>query len=338
MSEVKPNSIGRSLSLAVCNACRFGLNVVNDPGAAIKSFLSSDFFQAGLLMGSVYYMNCRLQDKRNSKTYLANNSLVNDERGELNSIDSVALDPTAAARSMHLKNSNSENVGDKDIISGDSDIISSKIRNHGSSDVLVIGIAGGSGSGKTTFSRAVFKAFGESNMTYIMHDCYYRDLSHLPKEQRAKVNFDHPDSLETSLLINHIKMLKQRKAVDIPTYDFSNHVRGKEVHRAEPRTLVIIEGILIFSDPALMELLDIKVFIKTDDDVRLIRRMKRDIEERGRTVQGVIDQYLLTVRPMHVKYVEPSMRNADIIVPEGLNTVALDLVVHRLNAYINKTD
>ena len=203
------------------------------------------------------------------------------------------------------------------------------------SDVLVIGVAGGSGSGKTTYSRAIFAAFGGEKMTYIMHDSYYKDRSHMSKKERESVNFDHPDALDTALMIEHIKKLKKREAVDIPTYDFANHVRSKTVQCAQPRTLILVEGILIFTDPALYELLDIKVFIRTDDDIRLIRRMKRDVEERDRTMQQVVDQYLSTVRPMHVKYVEPSMRNADIIVPESMNNVALDLLVHRLEAYIS---
>ncbi len=203
-------------------------------------------------------------------------------------------------------------------------------------NVLVIGVAGGSGSGKTTYSKAIFNEFGEENLAYLIHDAYYRDQSHLSKEDRNKVNFDHPDTLETSLLIEHIQSLKKNVSVNIPIYDFATHTRKSETIKQEPKHIILVEGILIFSDPVLYNLLDMKIFIKTDDDIRLIRRMRRDIEERGRDVAGVVDQYLETVRPMHQQYVEPSMKNADIIVPEGMNNVALDLVVHRLSVYINK--
>jgi len=201
--------------------------------------------------------------------------------------------------------------------------------------VLIIGVAGGSGSGKTTYSQAIYKAFGAEAMTYIQHDSYYKDLRHLHKSEREKINFDHPDSLDTELLIEHIKLLKAKKRVEIPTYDFSEHSRGTKTTVAQPRPLILVEGILIFENPRLYELMDIKIFLRTDDDIRLVRRMRRDIEDRGRTLSGVVEQYLKTVRPMHVKFVEPSMRNADIIVPEGMNNVALDLVVHRLNAYVH---
>ena len=213
-------------------------------------------------------------------------------------------------------------------------VVGEDLRQSETSNVLVIGIAGGSGSGKTTFSKAVLKALGEhgGKALYITHDDYYRDLSHMPESDRGSVNFDHPDALETSLLIEHIKMLKQRQAVDIPKYDFNLHVRNQSVQHMEPCNLVLVEGILIFEDIDLFEMLDIKVFIRTDDDIRLVRRLQRDIEERGRSMQSVLDQHINFVRPMHVKYVEPTMMKADIVVPEGANQVAVDMVVQKLVA------
>jgi uridine kinase len=202
-------------------------------------------------------------------------------------------------------------------------------------DVIVIGIAGGSGSGKTTLANAIYKAIGKENISFLCHDSYYRDLSHLPMEQREKNNFDHPDSLETELLIEHILALKNKQDVMIPTYDFSTHSRRQEQDHLIARPVVLVEGILIFSDPKLYSLLDIRIFVDTDDDIRFIRRVSRDTKERGRTLQGVIDQYISTVRPMHLQFVEPSKRNADIIVPVGLNSVALDLVVSRLKDHLN---
>ena len=201
---------------------------------------------------------------------------------------------------------------------------------------IVIAIAGGSGSGKTTLARAIHKEMGDANVVYINHDAYYRDISHLSLEERAECNFDHPDSLETSLMIEHIKDLKANKAVRIPKYDYSTHSRVyHDTQDAQPRPIILVEGILIFSDPALYSLFDVKIFVDTDDDIRLIRRMNRDIAERGRTVQNVVQQYLKTVQPMHQQFVVPSKRNADIIVPEGLNSVALDLVVSKLTSWLS---
>jgi uridine kinase len=209
-----------------------------------------------------------------------------------------------------------------------------------SGGVVVVGIAGGSGSGKTTLSRAIFEAMGDEAIAFISHDSYYRDISHFNIEQVENHNFDHPDALETSLLVEHVKSLKRGESVQVPTYDFSTHSRRKEVEQIDPKPIVLLEGILIFSDPELQQLIDIKVFVDTDDDIRLIRRMQRDIIERGRTVEGVVSQYLKTVQPMHQLFVEPSKRNADIIVPRGLNSVALDLVVSRLKSlvHVNHTD
>jgi uridine kinase len=202
---------------------------------------------------------------------------------------------------------------------------------------IVVAIAGGSGSGKTTLARAIHKEMGDANVVYINHDSYYRDISHLSMEERAECNFDHPDSLETSLLVEHIKDLKANKAVRIPKYDYSTHSRVyADSHEAQPRPIILVEGILILSDPALYNLFDVKIFVDTDDDIRLIRRMNRDVAERGRSVQSVVQQYLKTVQPMHQQFVVPSKRNADIIVPEGLNSVALDLVVSKLTHWLSR--
>lgn len=201
---------------------------------------------------------------------------------------------------------------------------------------IVIAIAGGSGSGKTTLARAIHKEMGDANVVYVNHDSYYRDISHLSLEERAECNFDHPDSLETSLLVEHIKDLKANKAVRIPKYDYTTHSRVYiDSTEAAPRPIILVEGILILSDPALLDLFDIKIFVDTDDDIRLIRRINRDVAERGRSVQSVVQQYLKTVQPMHQQFVVPSKRNADIIVPEGLNSVALDLVVSKLQSWLH---
>ena len=205
----------------------------------------------------------------------------------------------------------------------------------GKGTVVIVGVAGGTGSGKTTIAKAIYEQLGPENVAYIPHDAYYYDLSHLPPEERAKRNFDHPDSLETSLLIEHIKKLKQGEAVDIPVYDFATHTRRPETRHIEPRPIIVIEGILVFVEPALRDLMDIKIFVDTDADIRFIRRLVRDIQERGRTMESVIRQYLETVRVMHLEFVEPSKRYADIIIPEGgFNTVALDMVISRLRAML----
>ena len=214
---------------------------------------------------------------------------------------------------------------------------------------LVVGVAGGTGSGKTTLARAILRGLEEQQhevsgydneehdgsppVTYISHDSYYRDLGHLPMGEREKSNFDHPDSLETDLLVEHIRDLKDGRTVNVPKYDYSTHTRvvGKDATTlALPAPVILVEGILILSHPELVSLLDIKIFVDTEDDVRLIRRIQRDTVERGRDVEGIINQYLKTVRPMHVAYVEPSRLHADIIIPMGLNQVALELVVSRL--------
>ena len=202
-------------------------------------------------------------------------------------------------------------------------------------DPLVIGIAGGSGSGKTTVAQEILQRVGPDQIAFLQHDSYYKDLSGLPPTQRAEVNFDHPHSLETGLLIEHIADLRDGKAVEVPIYDFSTHSRTTRTFTVQPRRVILVEGILIFTEAALRDMFDVKIFVDTDSDLRLIRRLERDIAERGRTAQSVIKQYQTTVRPMHLEFVEPSKRYADVIIPEGgFNTAALDMVVARVDALL----
>jgi uridine kinase len=201
---------------------------------------------------------------------------------------------------------------------------------------LVIGIAGGSGSGKTTVAQEILQRVGPDRIAYIQHDSYYKDLTGLPPAQRVEVNFDHPNSLETELLISHIEHLRAGHSIEVPVYDFSNHSRTDKTFKVNPRGVIIVEGILIFVEHALRSLFDVKIFVDTDSDIRLIRRMQRDITERGRTVESVIKQYQSTVRPMHLEFVEPSKRYADVIIPEGgFNTAALDMVVARIESLLS---
>lgn len=200
---------------------------------------------------------------------------------------------------------------------------------------VAIGVAGGSGSGKTTVSRAILDRVGSHHIAYIQHDGYYRDRSHLPLTERSRINYDHPDSLETDLMIRHIRELQAGRPIDLPSYDFALHVRTPATRRIEPCPLILIEGILIFVERALRDLFDIKIFVDTDPDLRFIRRLQRDITERGRTRESVVAQYLETVRPMHLEFVEPSKRYADLIIPEGgFNTVAIDMIVARIMTLI----
>ncbi|MEW6180857.1 MAG: uridine kinase [Chloroflexota bacterium] len=202
---------------------------------------------------------------------------------------------------------------------------------------LVIAIAGGSGSGKTTVATEILKRVGSHRIAYLPHDAYYRDLKDLPPAQRELVNFDHPNSLETTLMIEHIRKLKNWEAIDLPVYDFTTHTRTNRTIRVEPQRVILVEGILIFAEPALRELFDVKIFVDTDPDLRFIRRLERDIRERGRTTESVIRQYLNTVRPMHMDFVEPSKRYADVIIPEGgFNTVALEMVISRIETLLEK--
>ncbi len=200
---------------------------------------------------------------------------------------------------------------------------------------LVIGIAGGSGSGKTTVAHEILKRVGADRIAYLQHDSYYKDLTALPPNQRAEVNFDHPNSLETELLIEHIASLRDMKPVQVPLYDFSTHRRSGQTFTVTPRNVIIVEGILILAVPELRRLFDVKIYVDTDADLRFIRRLRRDITERSRTTESVIEQYLSTVRPMHLEFVEPSKRYADVIIPEGgFNTAALDMVAARIEALL----
>ena len=193
---------------------------------------------------------------------------------------------------------------------------------------LVIGVAGGSGSGKTTVVRRIVESIGDGRVVVLEHDRYYRDRNDLRLEERAALNYDHPDSLETDLLVQHVEALRDGRGVEVPRYDFARYVRQASAEAIEPRRTIIVEGILIYTDAALRRLMDVKVFVDTDDDTRFIRRLQRDIAERGRTVQSVIDQYLSTVKPMHLEFVEPSKRYADIIIPQGgHNAVAIDMLL-----------
>jgi uridine kinase len=196
---------------------------------------------------------------------------------------------------------------------------------------LVIGIAGGSGSGKTTVAHVILDRVGPERIAFLAHDAYYRDLSHFSISKRARVNFDHPDSLESELLVEQILQLKTGAAIEMPVYDFKTHSRTANSIHINYQPVILVEGILIFTEPELRDLFDVKIFVDTDPDIRFIRRLKRDIEERGRNLTSVMAQYQKTVRPMHLEFVEPSKRYADVIIPEGgFNTVALDMVVARI--------
>ncbi len=196
---------------------------------------------------------------------------------------------------------------------------------------LVIGIAGGSGSGKTTVVKEILNRVGADRIAYLQHDSYYKDLSGLPPTLHKEVNFDHPHSLETELLIKHIASLRDLEPVEVPIYDFSTDSRTSQTFTVKPRSVILVEGILIFTEPELRKLFDVKIYVDTDADLRFIRRLHRDITERGRTTESVIKQYQSTVRPMHLEFVEPSKRYADIIIPQGgFNTAALDMVVARI--------
>jgi uridine kinase len=200
---------------------------------------------------------------------------------------------------------------------------------------LVIGIAGGSGSGKTTVAQEILKRVGVHRIAYLQQDSYYKDLTGLDRAQRDEVNFDHPNSLETGLLIQHIASLRDLKPVQVPIYDFSTDSRTGETFTVEPRNVILVEGILIFVDPDLRKMFDVRIFVDTDSDVRFIRRLTRDITERGRSTESVVHQYERTVRPMHLEFVEPSKRYADVIIPEGgHNTAALDMVTARIETLL----
>ncbi len=201
---------------------------------------------------------------------------------------------------------------------------------------VVIGIAGGSGSGKTTVQRRVMERFGTRRIALLDHDAYYRPLDHLPPERRARFNFDHPDALETELMVEHLDRLLAGEPIEKPTYSFETHSRREETETIQPRPVVLVEGILVLAEPALRERMDVKLFVDAAADVRLMRRMERDLHERGRSVESVLEQYRRTVRPMHLEFVEPSKRHADVIIPRGgQNQVAIDMVLARVQSLID---
>lgn len=202
---------------------------------------------------------------------------------------------------------------------------------------MIIGICGGTGSGKTTVARRILDNVRDECVIFLQQDSYYRNLGDMPLELRRQINFDHPDALDNDLFINHVKALRAGEAIDMPVYDFSNHSRKHETIRIEPKPILILEGILIFVDAALRELMDIKIFVDTAGDLRFVRRLQRDVHERGRTVEAVIKQYLDTVRPMHEQFVEPSKRFADVIIPEGgYNEVGIDLISGKIRAQLQQ--
>ncbi len=202
---------------------------------------------------------------------------------------------------------------------------------------IIIGVAGGTGSGKTTVALEILERVGAKHVAYIPHDAYYRDHSHMPPEERSQVNYDHPDSLETELLVEQLKELRAGRAVDIPVYDFTTHTRTSETRQVGPAPVILVEGILVFVEAELREIFDVRLYVDTDADVRFIRRLRRDIEDRGRSVQSVCDQYLYTVRPMHLEFVEPSKRYANVIIPEGgFNEVAVELVAARIRGMLEE--
>lgn len=203
-------------------------------------------------------------------------------------------------------------------------------------ETLTIGIAGGTGSGKTTITKKIIAEFG-SDVSVIHHDSYYKAHDDMTFEERCKLNYDHPDSFDTPLLLKHLHALKSGKAIEAPVYDYTVHNRSQETERINPARVLLVEGILIYAEPELCRELDIKIYVDTDADVRILRRIVRDVKKRGRTLDSVIDQYLTTVKPMHEEFVEPSKRRADIIIPEGgRNTVALEMVLERIRGYLGR--
>lgn len=204
----------------------------------------------------------------------------------------------------------------------------------GKTGPLIIGMAGGSGSGKTTIAEAIVDAVGTDYVTLVQHDAYYRDLAHLTLEERVRENFDHPDSLETDLLISHLEALRRDEAIKRPVYDFSTHTRTADTVRVDPDLVVIVEGILVLTESELRSLMDLRIYVDTDADLRLVRRLRRDILERGRTVDSVLRQFESTVRPMHLQFVEPSKRYADFIVPDGYNPLVVGTVTSLIRDFL----
>lgn len=205
-------------------------------------------------------------------------------------------------------------------------------------DVMILGIAGGTGSGKTTLTRRLKERFGDE-VSVVYHDNYYKRRDDLTYEERCAINYDHPNAFDTDMLLEHLAQLKAGNAVECPVYDYTVHNRSDKTVLIQPAPVIIVEGILLFAFPELCEMMDIKVFVDTDADVRILRRIVRDVNKRGRTLESVISQYLTTVKPMHEQFVEPSKRKADIIVPEGgKNTVALEMLVHRVSSHLGRSD
>ena len=201
---------------------------------------------------------------------------------------------------------------------------------------VIIGIAGGTGSGKTTVAQAIYDRVGKDRIEWISHDSYYRSFDALSAEERHKINFDHPDSLESELLARHLDVLCKGSSVDVPLYDFTSHSRKTETQHVEPRRVIIVEGILVLAEPELRKRIDIKLFVDTPADIRFVRRLVRDIKSRGRSLESVVEQYVTTVRPMHEEFVEPSKRHADLIIPEGgENQVAIDAIISRVENLIS---
>lgn len=202
---------------------------------------------------------------------------------------------------------------------------------------MIIGICGGTGSGKTTLARKIIETVGRENVILVEQDSYYRNLADMPLDERRQANFDHPDSIDSEMLMNHLKRLKAGDPIEMPVYDFRTHTRKTETEHIEPKPVVIVEGILIFAEIRILELLDVRIFVDTPDDLRFIRRLQRDINERGRTTESVIAQYFATVRPMHHEFVEPSKRHADIIIPENANTdIGIDFICTKIREEVSK--
>ncbi|MDG5786482.1 uridine kinase [Evansella sp. AB-P1] len=202
---------------------------------------------------------------------------------------------------------------------------------------VIIGVAGGSGSGKTTVAKKIFCQFHDQDILMIEQDSYYKDQSHLPMDERLKTNYDHPLAFDNDLLLEHLKILLERKSIRKPVYDYAKHTRSNEIINVIPRDVIILEGILILEDERLRNMMDIKLFVDTDSDIRIIRRLVRDMKERGRTIDSVIDQYTSVVRPMHLQFIEPTKRYADVIIPEGgHNQVAIDLMVTKIKTILEE--
>lgn len=201
---------------------------------------------------------------------------------------------------------------------------------------MIIGICGGTGSGKTTIARRIIESVGSDNVILVEQDSYYRSLADMPLDERHQANFDHLDAFDNGMLVNHLKRLKQGQSIEMPVYDYRNHVRSEQYIHLEPKPVILVEGILIFAEPLVLDLLDVRVFVDTPDDIRFIRRLQRDILERGRTTESIIGQYFATVRPMHQEFVEPSKRHADIIIPEGAKTeIGIEFICSKIREEIS---